>query len=532
MNSELEKYLTQKFPNKKYPELSLIGIYWCDPQYYMSLLLHKRMDVCAAYFIAKYSSDLQKYHGKKRKGAFNNKNLHDLIRSFEKQTSLDQITWNDIDVKSNRIINKQRPPKVSAPKNSEPQPAKEPETINHDETRIDKIMRIGRERFENINFFCPYDAAPLTLEDVTEIKCDDNESVLVPQLKCVCCERLFTIVDNKEDFSAVEINGEKYTNLSISSPNTKLRPNISFNPYKLFPTKDKAEPKRRPCQIIPENITIFHCTWGNCSNRLLKATIKSRKSPVHERKMKFCPACGTFYISSDIHSAHKNAFYETDKKPSYSFSMPSPTPLDISGNEPQPENPKRKLTIAAKDFIIRKQSHFCIHRDHKIERVDALVNVIDFYGKVQEHSISAYYCPRCNLYYIMENTYEDLRRAGIPLCKMTDEVSYKQLVESSRGGPFAPESILMLHGYNVSQKDNIPTEQRRRILCEIIDHNICSKDHVIFILNNHIKLREKQSDPKYDLAISKWESDRDYIEKYHLGNNRQVRVKGFHRKHR
>ena len=525
MNYSLEQYLTEKFHDKKYPTLSLIGIFWCDKQYYLTLLRRKAIDVRAAYFIAKYSATLQQQNRKKKSPVFDRGVFKKLIYTFENNNSLDLITWDDIDIKNNKIRTKHIGRKHAHAKSSSVQkPVIEAEKYDSDKTRIAEITRIGKERFESKVVFCPYDAAPLSLEKISVIEFEKYKFAPFPQYSCISCSRHFTIFGLKEDFTEIPFEDQVYTNLSIEAPNRFVRPTIVFDPYKRY-TTSPSNPNKRPCRVL-HNEAVFKCIWENCGNTLLKAQIKTDRAPERDRSIKFCPACGTFYIPESVYNSHRKSFFVTSVKPPVTVTLPNNPHYPASS--PEKPHVRNNRTITFKDFIIRKSSVSCIHRNHAIEHIDATVNVIDYGGNISLQTLSAYYCSECNLYYVMDSTYENLRKSGIPLCKVTDEEGYRNLNIVSNGTiPLSPKSILNLLGYNVSQEENLSTEQRHRILREIIDNKICSKDHVISLLNFFIKMRQKQNTSKYDLAISKWESDRDYIDQYNVGNNRKVRVGSF-----
>ena len=70
--------------------------------------------------------------------------------------------------------------------------------------------------------------------------------------------------------------------------------------------------------------------------------------------------------------------------------------------------------IDIKDFLIRTNVFKCMHSHHNIENIDATV-CVDNDGKKQSVQISAGYCKQCNIYFIMESIYQELKRRGIIL---------------------------------------------------------------------------------------------------------------------
>ena len=66
--------------------------------------------------------------------------------------------------------------------------------------------------------------------------------------------------------------------------------------------------------------------------------------------------------------------------------------------------------IGVKDFIIRGNVFRCMHKSHQIQNVDAEVKVSLNNGEDKLFQISAGYCQQCNVYFIMESTYQELKR--------------------------------------------------------------------------------------------------------------------------
>ena len=127
----------------------------------------------------------------------------------------------------------------------------------------------------------------------------------------------------------------------------------------------------------------------------------------------------------------------------------------------------------------------------------------------------------------MESSYDNLKRMGIPLCRMSDEKTYLKNY-SVNGMILAQESILMQYGYNVSQTEGLSSSRRQKILAVLIDKGILSKSEIISYLDFFISQRESQS--KYQIAISKWEMDREFVEGYRIGEYHQYGVNALYRR--
>lgn len=97
----------------------------------------------------------------------------------------------------------------------------------------------------------------------------------------------------------------------------------------------------------------------------------------------------------------------------------------------------------------------------------------------------------------------------------------------ANGIKLAQESLLMQYGYNVSQTEGLTATARQKILAVIIDNKIMSKSEIISYIDFFISQRSSNS--RMDVAISKWEADRDFVENYKIGEYTQFGVNAIYR---
>ena len=192
----------------------------------------------------------------------------------------------------------------------------------------------------------------------------------------------------------------------------------------------------------------------------------------------------------------------------------------------QPSKPKLHK-IGVKDFIVRGNVFRCMHKSHQIQNVDAEVKVSLNNGEDKLFQISAGYCQQCNVYFIMESTYQELKRKGIILCRVTDSKTYAK-GGFMNGSKLAQESILMQYGYNVSQTVGLSARQRQKILAVMIDNKVLSKSEIISYLDFFI--RQHGSRNNMGVAISKWEDDREFVEHYRSGEYTKFGVNAIYRR--
>lgn len=182
--------------------------------------------------------------------------------------------------------------------------------------------------------------------------------------------------------------------------------------------------------------------------------------------------------------------------------------------------------IGLKDFVVRRNVFKCMHNKHEIDNVVAMINIDDD-GKKQQIKISAGYCSQCKVYFILDSTYQSLKKKGMILCRITDEKNYMKGAYVN-GMLLAQESVLMQYGYTVSQTEGLSATSRQKILAVIIDNRIMAKSEIISYLDFFISQRSSRSN--MEIAISKWEADREFVENYRLGEYTQFGVKAIYRR--
>jgi len=86
--------------------------------------------------------------------------------------------------------------------------------------------------------------------------------------------------------------------------------------------------------------------------------------------------------------------------------------------------------------------------------------------------------------------------------------------------------VLVLH--SVSQNNGLSTTSRQKILAVIIDNKIMAKSEIISYLDFFIRHRSLMGN--MDIAISKWETDREFVENYRIGQYTQFGVNAIYRR--
>ncbi len=186
--------------------------------------------------------------------------------------------------------------------------------------------------------------------------------------------------------------------------------------------------------------------------------------------------------------------------------------------------------IGYKDFVLRRSTFSCWNKNHHAIDITATVYVMSRNPEKADKmavSVSAGYCSECNIYYIMESGYEKLKNLGIPMCRISDEKHYKKS-QFGNGMKLSQESILMQYGYNVNQSEGLSERVRHKILASLIDNKVMTKSDIVSYLEFFIS--QRQSQPKYEVAISKWEEDKEFVNDYRIGDYNKLGIRGILRR--
>lgn len=189
-------------------------------------------------------------------------------------------------------------------------------------------------------------------------------------------------------------------------------------------------------------------------------------------------------------------------------------PLDVISLLKNTSQKREKKIITGKDFLVRSNLWKCVNGTHNLQDVIAEVDIALADGTIEKAHIPAAYCATCNLYYILEKDYKQLKQKGIILCRIVkreffvkkifdDNVFYNNMNE---------ESILHSLGYNVNAQEDLTAYQRQSILKYAINHDILTKIEIC----NHLDWLINRSKGNVNMknAVRKWKEDRDYITCY------------------
>ncbi len=168
-------------------------------------------------------------------------------------------------------------------------------------------------------------------------------------------------------------------------------------------------------------------------------------------------------------------------------------------------------------IIVRTNSFYC-NTHHVLQDIAGEISVIDRNGNIRKYLVPMALCEKCGLYYMLKETYKDLKSKGIIRCQI---MTYEQFAsEGFYDGDFdkwRDKGPLKLWGYSVDASSNLSEEQRHAVLEDIIDCEAMTKDAVLSYLDFFVRLNSGRG-----LFVEKWKDDRRYIADYKLGSARRV----------
>ena len=68
--------------------------------------------------------------------------------------------------------------------------------------------------------------------------------------------------------------------------------------------------------------------------------------------------------------------------------------------------------IRIKDFVVWRSAFKCRYKEHQLKDIDGMIGLIDQSGIVHQIHIPASYCPNCNVFFILESTYQSIKIRG------------------------------------------------------------------------------------------------------------------------
>lgn len=172
----------------------------------------------------------------------------------------------------------------------------------------------------------------------------------------------------------------------------------------------------------------------------------------------------------------------------------------------QLNNPTPSIVINMDDIIVRTNSFFC-NINHNVMDIKGHLTIIDKFGNNKEKLVSLALCQNCATYYILEDTYSELKKQGVICGRVMTKKDFTEHKDLNTAY-WREKSPLKLWGYSVSKADDLSVEQRWAILERIVDSGIMTLDRELSYLDFFIKMSSN-----FD-SIESWRQDRKHMQNY------------------
>lgn len=445
-------------------------------------------------------------------------------------------------------------------------------------------IKICKPATDNGNMICPYDYCAIVKKDIIRAKYG-NSIMSVPTYYCPLCNREYTSIRNISDLAVIKLQGDRFINLNL--PQGKIRTKLK-DPEQEQGAAKKTKTNKTKREYISKDsasgyvlfsdiCTDSICLDSTCRGELKDVTVyylNAKKGPT-KIKGKRCSSCGKYCFSikeyvkdpqmmtcindGEIIQLGKKLLYERkdldendrtkleswydshDKQvffycnvilahDKYLSQIEEKNKAEFQKIEQQAEKEKpnhKDNEIKVRDFLIKRSVFRCVHDEHELEDINAVISVVTNSGNLEQVSILAGYCRSCNVYFVLEDQLRRLLSKGTPMCLLYDWDKTEKALHP--GSMFlAPESLLYQYGYNVNSIDNIPAAKRQRILATMIDNDVMTKNEILSYLD--LFITQRKDNRSMNRAVEKWKEDIAFLLQYKAVGNDSVRIRSLYRR--
>lgn len=179
--------------------------------------------------------------------------------------------------------------------------------------------------------------------------------------------------------------------------------------------------------------------------------------------------------------------------------------------------------ISFTTIVVLCNTFYC-NKNHPVEDVQALLNVVDALGNIHCIQVPAGYCKACNIYFLLESDFRVAKSQGVLLCQLISKEKYASGLNSTEEVMLKPESLLHQSGYNVNALDGLTSMQRQLILSYVLDNKLYTVNGLLSFLDWLINRNNRVTSKNMSSALQKWREDRKFVANYDLEKQRQVYV--------
>ena len=509
----LKSYLMSNFPNAKYKNISLIYLYGLDNEYYKSLAAKGKIAPEAVDFFTSKSRDVKQI-----------RSTSEVLRNMGYESLIDKYLKEQEVIQQKKLEEEQQKEEERLrKKEEEKQRRKEKAKQKKLEQELKKLELLEKEKAARLK-------KKQEFQDFLAKKQKEEEKQLKKSLAPQpVTDRYCLDDDTKMNLSSTVTLRTKKEMPVYECPKCKKR--FMFTSGESFIREDYT-----PCYVFGKNTPQQCCA---CGTKLI-ITDERIFGYWGRTGLEYCERCRIFHVPFEMYRVSEQEWRPRNsdelKTLESKFGFRSKTIQIISTSRHRTVQDTSRsvgqletVPIAFKDFVVRRSVFKCKNAGHRLQNITGIVKIMNHKGEIEDAHIPAGYCPDCDRYFIMENTYQALKSKGVILCRVSDEKSYLNsngdyAFDSSN---MAQKSILKQCGYSVSENSYLTSDNRKKLLCMIIDNGILRSSEVISYLDWFIRMRDGQ----YNLrnAIEKWRSDLDFIREKYSESWDEYRVSGIRR---
>lgn len=189
------------------------------------------------------------------------------------------------------------------------------------------------------------------------------------------------------------------------------------------------------------------------------------------------------------------------------------------------ENSLSKHDLQPQQVLVMVNTFHCTNNNHILKDILIVIKIITPNGNIKKIEYPGAYCATCQRYYILNKDFLEIKKIGIPVCRVVD-VYHKQTSDEFNNS-LNEESLLHILGYNVNAQIGLTQERRWQILEKIVDADILTKNEICSHLDYLINRSKHNS--LMNNAIAKWKIDREHISQYQHQNLEKIEVIQFKR---
>lgn len=354
---------------------------------------------------------------------------------------------------------------------------------------------------------CPHCAAPLT-DSFTQVPVGNNKKAKVPGLECRKCRVLFVVVSRLKSIRNLLQDNINAKNMTLNGDSLWNYSEIRKKEKQREKFLKKLTQKREILSRI--NGSIMLVTLKNENEKCDYVITNCREPQLYPnvRIIRYSTPLARELITSIYHSKKHIVIKDKEFKverpyyPSYSKESGQVFPIELMPSE----------------IRIKSDGGYSTSIKNNYEEV---VDVLLYspFTKRYEIAHATYNHAECECFMDIGIFRTFIHKYGRP------ELPINIGVPSFPGRNFDElrnESILHIYGYSVSEADGLTESQRHELLAEIVDLQLMTTSHVVYLLDFFVKTHT--SDRDY-YARDKWERDKHYISNYKVNPNRFLIVK-------